>query len=89
MLVDTNVPIPEDDTRRLDLVVPGLNVARGLPLFCDVTVLSPLSRTGAPRGGTSNQGGRLLVDATQHNNVTYHEVLDTGLAALYALGCEV
>ena len=89
MLVDTHVPVPEDDTRRLDLVVPGLNVARGLPLFCDVTVLSPLSRTGAPRGGTSNQGGRLLVDATHENNITYHEVLDTGLAALYSLGCEV
>ena len=89
MLVDIHVPVSEDDTRRLDLVVPGLNVASGLPLFCDVTVLSPLSRTGAPRGGTSNQGGRLLVDATRENDITYHEVLDTGLAALYSLGCEV
>ena len=33
MLVDTNVPVPPDDQRRLDLVVPGLNVHRGLPLF--------------------------------------------------------
>ena len=38
MLRNTHVPVPPEDSRRLDLVVPGLNVARGLPLFCDVTV---------------------------------------------------
>merc|ERR1711966_374378 len=40
----TNVPIPQSDQRRLDLIVPGLSVDRGLPLFCDVTVLSPITR---------------------------------------------
>ena len=35
MLSNTHIPVPEGDTRRLDLVVPGLNVARGLPeLVC-------------------------------------------------------
>eukprot|EP00973_Karenia_brevis_P014023 1905086-Karenia_brevis.AAC.1 len=63
LLSDTHVPVDPADLRRLDLVVPGLNVARGLPLFCDVTIISPLSRNGQPRGGTSNQGGRILADA--------------------------
>jgi hypothetical protein len=27
----THTPVPPADTRRLDLVVPGLNAARGLP----------------------------------------------------------
>ena len=89
MLSNTFIPVPADDLRRLDLLVPGLNVARGLPLFCDVTIVSPLSRTGRARVGTSNRGGRLLEDALAQNNANYTEVIDTGLGALYCLGCEV
>ena len=78
-----------DDARRLDIVVPGLSVARGRPLFCDATVVSPISRTGRPRPGTSNRGGRLLEEATRRNNNDYHEVVSSGLGALYSLGVEV
>eukprot|EP00959_Pyramimonas_sp_CCMP1952_P109048 2280553-Pyramimonas_sp.AAC.1 len=62
--------------RRLDLVVTGTNVARGLPLFCDVTVMTPLSRNGTARSGTSNRGGSLLDRAQRDNNTTYAEVVD-------------
>ena len=65
------------------------NVARGLPLFCDVTVVSPLTGAGHPRPGTSNQGGRLLADATEQNDATYSVVSTSGLGALYSLGAEV
>ena len=58
-------------------------------MFCDITVLAPLSRRGQPRGGTNNRGGRLLEDANNSNATTYHEVPDTGLGVLYCLGCEV
>ena len=44
LLRNLHVPVPPDDLRRLDLIVPGLNVSRGRPLFCDATVLSPLTR---------------------------------------------
>ena len=74
---------------RLDLLVPGLNLARGLPLMCDATVVSPISRNCVPRGGSSNQGGRLLEQAERTNNTTYHEVINTGLGSLPCLGCEV
>ena len=87
MLRHTHIPVPSDDTRRLDLVVPCLNVARGLPLFCDVTVVTPLTGTGQPRAGTSNVGGRLLQAATL--DVTYHEVVDSGHGVFLSLGAEV
>ena len=86
---NTHVPVNPADLRRLDLLVPGLNVARGLPLFCDATVLTPLTRSGQPRPGTSNQAGSLLVDVTDDNNETYHEVIESGLGSLYCLGAEV
>ena len=60
VLARTHVAVPPGDLRRLDLVVPGFNVARGLPLFCDVTVIRPIARNGNPRAGTSNRGGALL-----------------------------
>ena len=70
LLRNTNVPIPPDDQRRLDIVVPGLNAHRGLPLFCDVTVVTPLTGTGEPRPGTSDAGVRLLEQAETENNTT-------------------
>ena len=88
-LTRTNIPVAPEDGRRLDLVAPGLNVYRGLPLFCDVTVLSPITATGMARPGTSNQGGQLLVHAEADNNDTYHDVISTGLGALLCLGFEV
>ena len=90
MLRTTNVPIKNlADQRRLDLVVPGLNVYEGLPLFCDATIVSPLTGTGQARSGTSNRNGRLLEYAEQDNNRTYHEVISSGLGKLLCLGCEV
>ena len=80
--------VPPDDLRRLDLIVPGLNVHHGLPLFCDVTILSPITRKGFARGGTSNKGGGLFARAERENNETYQEVLDSGLGALFCLACE-
>jgi hypothetical protein len=89
LLCDTNVPVHPDDLRRLDIIVPNLNVERGLPIFGDVTVLAPLSANGEPRAGTSNQDGRLLELAETENNDTYREVIDSGLGSLQCLGCEV
>ena len=79
----------EGDMRRMDLVVPGLNAARGLPLFCDVTVVPPISQRGQARPGTSNTSGSLLIRAEHENDDTYRPVLVSGLGALYCLGSEV
>ena len=76
-------------TRRLDLVVNGLGVERGLPLFCDVTCVSPVSARGFARPGTSTIDGALLRDAARDNDDTCSEALRTGLGKLLCLGCEV
>ena len=83
------MPVPQDSLLRLDLVVPGLNVAGGLPPFCDMTVISPLTHGGQPRPGTSNAGGRLLTLAQNDNDNTYAAVTESGLGSLYCLGFEV
>ena len=88
LLRNTHIPVPPGDNRRMDIVVHCLNVARGLPLFCDATVVSPITRTGQPRPGTSNKNGKLLEDAERENNDTYWEVENSGLGALYSLGAE-
>lgn len=89
MLRNTHVPVEEYSNLRVDLVVPGLNVANGLPLFCDVTVVSPLTHHGRPRPGTSNVGGGLLVRAQVENDRTYAAVTQSGLGSLQCLGFEV
>ena len=53
VLRDTHVPVPPADMRRLDLIVPGLGVDRGLPLFCDVTCVTPITGRGFARSGAS------------------------------------
>ena len=40
------------------------------------------------RGGASNKGGGLFNRVERENNETYHEVLDSGLGALFCLACE-
>ena len=89
LLRDTHVPVPPQDQRRLDLIVPNLNVAFGVPLFCDITIISPVTRIGTARGGTSNAGGALLRRAEIDNNRTYAPVIRSGLGALFCLGHEV
>ena len=82
------MPCDPNTLKRFDLVAPGLNTHSGLPLFCDVTILSPLSKQGKPRGGSSNRGGALFDRAQKDNNDTYHEVIDSGVGALLCLACE-
>ena len=54
LLRDTHVPVPPADARRLDLVVPGLNVHRGPPLFCSATIIIPVSGNGGAGSATSD-----------------------------------
>ena len=88
LLRTTWVRVPAWDQRRLDLVVPGLCIDRGLPLFCDATIVSPIT-TGDARPGTSNNPGCLLEAAERDNADTYPEVECSNLAVLQCLACEV
>ena len=88
-LSTTNIPVRQGDMRRLDIVVTCTNAAGGLPLFCDATVVSPITGRGQPRGGTSNRGGGLLERAEHDNDNTYADVTSSGLGSLQCLGAEV
>ena len=68
---NTHIPVDAADSRRMDLVVPGLSVARGLPLFCDVTCVSPISISGHARPGCTMHNGNILPHAA-HSNTNDH-----------------
>jgi len=90
MLRDTGVPVPPDDTRRLDLVVAGLGVFGGLPLLCDVFCVSPVTGAGAARPGCLTiDGGAVRQASRRCHEEDYPEVDVSGAARLFALGVEV
>ena len=57
MLRDTHVLVPPADMPRLDLIVPGLGVDRGLPFFCDVTCVTPITGRSFARSGATTING--------------------------------
>ena len=88
MLRNTHIPVDATDSRRMDLVVPGLSVARGLPLFCDVTCVSPIGVSGHARPGCTMRNGNILLNAARNNSNDYPEVESSGLGRLLCLGVE-
>ena len=90
---DTNIPVEPHDNRRMDIVAaPGAHgpgAHNGLTLFCDLTISSPLTRTGAARSGSASFNGRALSAAIAKKRNTYSDVTSSGVACLLVLGCEV
>ena len=73
--------------RRMDLVAApgarGPGAYRGMPLFCDVTVVSPHTQTGAARPRAAREDGCILTRAVQQKRRTYADVERSGMARLY------
>ena len=90
LLRDCNVRVSQRFQRRLDLVVPGTGVARGLPLLCDVTCVSPVTGRGAARSGAAGNDGAVVSAAQRHcHEVDYPEVRGSHSGRLFCLGVEV
>ena len=93
LLRDTNVAVAQHDMRRMDLVAApghrGPGARRGLALFCDVTVVSPHSKRGAPRCGSARTNGATLRSAISKKHSKYSDISRSGVAAFVVLGCEV
>ena len=93
MMRDTNIPVRPDDNRRMDIVAApgarGPGAHNGRTLLCDLTITSPLTRTGAARPGSASANGRALRAAILKKRSTYSDVSSSGVAALLVLGCEV
>ena len=69
-------------------MVPGLGIERGLPLFCDVTCVTPVSANGTARSGCLTIDGGALRGAQRTNDATYPEVERSGLGRLCCLSVE-
>ena len=93
LLHNTNLAVADGDQRRMDLIAaPGsrsCGAYRGLPLFCDVTVVSPLTAQGAPRPGAANHDGKCLEAAMTKKRNTYRDVVRSESAHFIVLGSEV
>ena len=93
LLRDTHLTVEQGDNRRMDLVAaPGAQAPgafHGLPLFCDVSVVSPHSQAGLARGGSATTDGATLRTVVNRKRRTYSEIPDSGVARLVVLGCEV
>ena len=88
-LAHTNAAgVSHTDRRRLDLVIHGASPS-GQAFCCDATLVSPLSRTGAPVHGAAARDGAALRAAEERKRRRYPEVCAAGPQRLLVLGTEV
>ena len=88
-LVHTTAPGGQAaDRRRLDLVVYGAT-PQGGALCCDATLVSPLTRAGAPHAGAATTSGTALRTAERRKRHAYPELLRGGAQQLLVLASEV
>jgi hypothetical protein len=88
LLRDIHLQLLSGDGRRMDILTTGTSVARGLPIFGDITCVSPISGHGLARAGATTIDGVILHNARQENQNNYPEVDETGLR-LYCVDVEV
>ena len=87
-LAHTNLATAVDDRRRLDLLIHGAT-SRGKALACDVTLVSPLLRSGQPTRQAATYDGAALLAARARKHRRYPELLGGGPQRLLVLGTEV
>ena len=83
--LDLGVPSAADN-RRLEVVVDGLPLFRGVHLAVDTTLVSALKGDGVPRRGPANRDGVVLASARLKKTRTYPELVAAGARA--RLGAE-
>ena len=74
----------------MDIVTSGTHgVMGGVPLFIDVTCVSPVSGRGEPRLSSADDDGCMLQDADRRNRVNdYPDIESAPNATLICAGCE-
>ena len=92
LLRDTHMATDARDMRRMDLVAaPGPRAAgarRGVALFADVTIVSPLTQAGNARPTAATTNGGVLAQAVATKRRKYADVHSSPAASLLVLGCE-
>eukprot|EP00435_Cladocopium_sp_Y103_P003690 s4199_g1.t1 len=87
-LAATHASVPAGDLRRLDFVVHGAT-PHGEALCCDATLVSPLTRAGAPAHRAHAHNGAALDAAHQRKRQRYPELLQPGPQRLLVLAAEL
>ena len=77
------------DHRRLDLVAHGLRTDGGLPVCADVTLRSPVTRSGDPRFNAQSTNGATFGPATREKERKYPEYVSATHLKFRVLACEV
>ena len=80
--------LPTDD-RRLECLVTGLPLHNGAQLAVDATLVSPLTRTGAPHPKTVTEPGAALRHARKKKEDRYPELVTGQRCKLVVVGMEV
>ena len=86
----THINRGSDDNRRMDLVCSGIDgVFGGVPLFADVTCVSPLHGNGTPMPHAADEEGAAVNAVESRNRETdYPDVHASPQAQLLSLGVE-
>ena len=89
-LADLNVQhVQHIDDRRIEVIANGLALCGGAQLAVDTTLVSPLTRAGAPRRRAGRFAAAALHDARKAKERTYPELVRNSRCRLVVLGIEV
>lgn len=95
--VTTNVPLqrmnldpPATDSRQIEILAQGLPLWHGAQIAADVTLVSPIGRTGLVRHSAATSPGDAILHATRRKrDVTYPEFASSRRCRLAVWGLEV
>ena len=78
------------DRRNIEIVATGLRMHHGMPLACDVTLVSPLRADGTPRPRAAERDGVAIADIEDAKHKTYPELARPSSGCKFlVLACEV
>ena len=89
LLSSTHVPVHPDDMRRLELVIPSLNVYSGLPFFCDATIVGPIAATATHAQAPAMSEADFCKQRSEKMMTTMRSsfLLSLGCKVYWALAC--
>ena len=90
MIRDMNLDAPATDARRIEVLANGLPLWQGAQAAVDTTLVSPLTRDGAPRPGADRTAGSAVAAAANRKwRETYPEMAVARRCKLVVVGIEV
>ena len=87
-LGDTNVNVPAQDSRQIEVLAQGLPCHGGIQLAVDITLRSAVSCAGEAHPHAADQDGAVLLQARQDKKATYPELASSGQCKLVVLAME-